>query len=121
LRAALEAALIEQKMSAGFVLQGVGSLSIAHLRYAGAMEAAEHLGNLEILTLGGSLSSNGAHLHMSVSDARGHVVGGHVASDCIVRTTVEILIALLPEYRFGREPDLHTGFNELVIGPSVNG
>ena len=115
LRASLEAVLVEHQLSAGFVLQGIGSLSIANLRYAGATQATELQGDLEILTLGGSLSPNGAHLHITLADARGHVVGGHVASGCIVRTTAEVLIAFLPEHRFAREPDLNTGFSELVI------
>jgi len=115
LRKMLEAVLVEQKLKAAFVLQGIGSLSIANLRYAGAAHATEFRGDLEILTLGGSLSPDGVHLHMSIADARGQVAGGHVAAGCIVRTTAEILIALLPEYRFARVPDLQTGFDELQI------
>jgi uncharacterized protein len=118
LRAALEAVLVERTLSAGFVLQGIGSLSMANLRYAGATQATELRGDLEILTLGGSLSHDGAHLHISLADARGHVMGGHVAPGCIVRTTAEVLIALLPDYRFTREADLNTGFNELLIRPT---
>jgi predicted DNA-binding protein with PD1-like motif len=52
---------------------------------------------------------------MSVSDADGRVLGGHVARGCIVRTTVEILLALLPEHAFSREADPQTGFMELFI------
>lgn len=72
---------------------------------------------MEILTLAGSLSPDGAHLHMSVADAQGRVVGGHVTPGCIVRTTVEVLIALLPEQRFSREHDVESGCKELVIRP----
>lgn len=36
---------------------------------------------------------------------------------CIVRTTAEILLALLPEHGFSREPDAESGCNELVIRP----
>ena len=72
-------------------------------------------GNLEILTLAGSISSDGAHLHMSVADEEGHVTGGHVGYDCMVRTNAEVLLVLLPEWSFTRERDLMTGFAELVI------
>lgn len=58
---------------------------------------------------------NGAHLHMSVADPRGQVSGGHVARGCMIRTTAEILLVLLPEYRFSRERDPGSGFMELVI------
>ena len=50
-------------------------------------------GDVEILTLSGSIADNGAHLHMSVADAASRVFGGHVALGCIVRTTVEVLLA----------------------------
>jgi predicted DNA-binding protein with PD1-like motif len=116
LRAALEAALCAQDgVNAAFVLQGIGSLSVAQLRLAGASQATELRGDLEILTLAGSISRDGAHLHMALADAQGRVLGGHVASGCLVRTTAEVLIALLPGHRFLREPDVASGYSELVV------
>ncbi|KFL53710.1 DNA-binding protein [Burkholderia pyrrocinia] len=115
LRASIEEALRSLGAHAAFVIQGIGSLSVAQLRFAGADLPTELRGDLEILTLAGSVSPDGAHLHMSVSDAGGRVSGGHVASGCVVRTTAEILLVLLPAHRFSREPDAGTGFNELVI------
>lgn len=114
-RRALESVLAEHGVSAAFVLQGIGSLSVAQLRFAGAQQATEFRGDLEILTLAGSLSPDGVHLHMAVADAEGHMLGGHVAAGCIVRTTAEVLLALLPEHSFAREPDAVSGFNELVV------
>jgi hypothetical protein len=102
-------------VQAAFVIQGIGSLSVAQLRFAGAENPTELRDDLEILTLAGSISSDGAHLHMSVADSRGRVSGGHVAHGCSVRTTAEVLLALLPEHRFSRERDLSSGFMELVI------
>ncbi|MTV39705.1 PPC domain-containing DNA-binding protein [Duganella radicis] len=116
LRASVVAALLASGHEAGFVLQGIGSLRVAQLRYAGQPACAELRGDLEILTLAGSLSSDGAHLHMSVSDADGRVWGGHVGAGCIVRTTAELLLVLLPGQRFTREHDLRTGYPELKIG-----
>jgi predicted DNA-binding protein with PD1-like motif len=115
-RAAVVAALLASGHEAGFVLQGIGSLSVAQLRYAGIAQPAELRGDLEILTLAGSISADGAHLHMSVSDAQGRVLGGHVCPGCIVRTTAELLLALLPGQRFTRELDPQTGYPELKIG-----
>ncbi|MCA7930950.1 DNA-binding protein [Burkholderia cepacia] len=115
LRRSIEEALRPLGAHAAFVIQGIGSLSVAQLRFAGVDQPTELRGDLEILTLAGSVSPDGAHLHMSVSDASGRVSGGHVASGCVVRTTAEILLALLPAHRFSREPDAGTGFNELVI------
>ena len=115
LRASVVAALAGQGVAAGFVLQGIGSLSVAQLRYAGLPQPTALHGDLEILTLAGSVAPDGAHLHMSVSDAQGCVYGGHVGAGCIVRTTAELLLALLPEHRFAREHDAATGFLELTI------
>ncbi|MDR0240762.1 MAG: DNA-binding protein [Burkholderia sp.] len=115
LRGAIEAALCQHDAHAAFVIQGIGNLSVAQLRFAGVDQPTELRGDLEILTLAGSVSPDGAHLHMSISDADGRVTGGHVASGCMVRTTAEILLVLLPAHRFSREPDAGTGFNELVI------
>lgn len=114
LRAALDAALKHRGAEAAFVVSGIGSLGGAHIRYAGAETAAVLEGDLEILTLSGTLSLDGAHLHISVSDGAGQVCGGHVAPGCTVRTTAEILIAWLPEWRFTREHDPVTGYPELV-------
>lgn len=115
LRVALEDVLRQRNLHAAFVIQGIGSLSVAHLRFAGHEDPTELRDDLEILTLAGSLSSDGAHLHMSVADPQGRVFGGHVARGCTVRTTAEILLALLPGHRFSREYDVNSGFMELVI------
>ncbi len=116
LRGAIEAAL--RVHGAAFVVQGIGSLSVTRLRYAGMAQPAELHGDMEILTLAGSVSPDGAHLHMSVSDREGRVSGGHVAPGCIVRTTVELLFALLPAQAFSRELDPRTGYPELTIRPA---
>ncbi|MGJ7510018.1 PPC domain-containing DNA-binding protein [Variovorax sp. GT1P44] len=118
LRRALDAALASQACEAAFVVAGIGSLSTARLRYAGVDAPDLLVGNLEILTLSGTLTPQGSHLHMSVSDAEGQVHGGHVAPGCIVRTTAELLVAWLPEWRFSREFDTATGYPELAIRKS---
>jgi hypothetical protein len=115
LRQSLEDALATCKSRAAFVLSGIGSLSSARLRLAGAAEPATLSGDLEILTLAGTLSRDGSHLHMSVADSKGRMFGGHVGYHCIVRTTAEVLLLLLPEWSFARELDPLTGFAELVV------
>lgn len=114
-RVAVEDALRRHGWGAAFVIQGIGSLNVAQLRFAGLDTPTELRGDLEILTLAGSVSPDGAHLHMSVADANGSVSGGHVARGCIVRTTAELLLAQLPAHRFSRELDPETGFMELRI------
>ncbi len=117
LRQAIEAAVRSQDCHAAFVLSGVGSLVTAGLRFAGAEQPQRLSGDMEILSLSGSVARNGAHLHMALSTATGQVFGGHVAPGCIVRTTAEVLLALLPEWAFAREPEAATGYDELVLRP----
>jgi uncharacterized protein len=115
LRAALEAEVAARSHRAAFVISGIGSLSEARLRLAGAGEPDHLRGDLEILTLTGTIAGNGSHLHMSVADSGGRVMGGHVANGCIVRTTAEVLLLLLSEWSFDRELDPATRFAELVV------
>ena len=117
LRAALSDAVAAQGAEAAFVVAGIGSLREARLRFAGRDAPQHTVGDLEILTLSGTLGAGGAHLHASLSDADGRVFGGHVAAGCIVRTTAEILLAVLDDVRFAREPDAATGYAELAIRP----
>jgi uncharacterized protein len=121
LRRALEAWMGEQQEQAGCVLSAVGSLSLAPLRLAGASETTEIRGALEILSLSGTLSPDGAHLHIAVADSSGSVIGGHLCAGSQVRTTAELVMGLLPEWGFCRELDPATGFAELRIDPRAQG
>jgi len=117
LRESLERVLTERGCEGAFVIAGTGSLASTRLRFAGAPDASAIDGAVEILTLSGSLSPAGSHLHMSVAGADGRVLGGHVAHGCIVRTTAEVLVILLPDWSMTRVPDPATGYPELVVRP----
>lgn len=121
LRSALEAAVQAQNCRAAFVLSGIGSLSTAGIRLAGAAQPTRLTESMEILTLSGTVAASGdktgSHIHMAISTATGQVLGGHVAPGCMVLTTAEVLLALLPDWQFTREPDSLTGYDELVIRP----
>ena len=121
LRRRIEQTASAQGWGAAFVVAGMGSLRPAAVRFAGAEQASVIDRDLELLTLTGSLSPDGAHLHMSVADETAHVLGSHVAYGCRVRTTAELLIAVLPEWRFARELDMRTGFPELVVRAARGG
>ncbi len=121
LRAALEMAFTDLSAAHGIaaacIVSAVGSLAQARLRYADKPGGTDLNGPLELLMLSGTLSADGAHLHGSVADAHGEVKGGHILPGCIVRTTAEVVIALLPGWEFRRELDAATGFNELSARP----
>lgn len=118
LRMTLEATFAQLALahgiSAACIVSAVGSLSSAVLRYADQSAGSETGGPLELLMLSGTLSADGAHLHASVADERGAVRGGHLMRGCLVRTTVEVVIALLPGWEFRRELDQATGHKELA-------
>ena len=117
LRVALEAWMGAQQEQAGCVISAVGSLSLAQLRLAGATQATAIRGDLEILSLSGTLSPDGVHLHIVASGSSGAVIGGHLCAGSLVRTTAELVIGLLPEWQFRRELDPATGYAELRISP----
>ena len=117
LRLVLEAWMVEQQEQAGCLISAVGSLSLAQLRLAGATQATAIHGELEILSLSGTLSPDGAHLHVAIADRNGTVIGGHLCAGSLVRTTAELVIGLLPEWQFRRELDPATGYAELQISP----
>ena len=120
LRRALEAWMGEQQQQqAGCMISAVGSLSVAQLRLAGASETTTICGELEIISLSGTLSPDGAHLHIAIADSSGAVIGGHLGPGSLVRTTAELVIGLLPEWRFQRELDPATGYAELRISPQA--
>jgi uncharacterized protein len=117
LRKAIEALAGELPARSGFVVSGIGSLVHARLRMANETVARLVQGPLEITSIAGTISPDGAHLHMAVADGKGQVLGGHVCNGCEIRTTAELLIAELPGYELRREFDAATGYKELVVRP----
>ena len=107
-------------IKAGVLLSIVGALKNAELRMAGATpdkQVVKHFdGPLEIVSGTGTFSSDGCHIHLSVSDREGRVFGGHLKGGCVVDLTAEIVIGVFPEATFQRTHDDTTGFPELLVG-----
>jgi len=82
------------------------------------LQVIELDGRHEIVSLVGTLSEGG-HLHASLSDVKGGVVGGHVMGDMVVFTTAEIVIGDCCQLEFTREMDDKTGFKELSVHPKL--
>ena len=85
-----------QGVEAACVLACVGSLERAVVRFADASAGTVLTGKLEILTLSGTLSRHGAHLHICVADKNGRVRGGHLLDGSTVYTTAETVLGVLP-------------------------
>lgn len=116
LREGYERQVGEMGIEAGAIVTCVGSLTAATLRMADESVTRSLRGPFEIVSLVGTLSTNGCHCHMSVSDGAGRVVGGHVAYGCTIFTTAEIVVAILQDTVFERIEDAETGFRELAVG-----
>jgi len=115
LRDSIEEMARSSGIGAGCVLACVGSLSRAVLRMPGARDFITLERDLEIVSMEGTLSPDGCHVHVAVSDHSGAVLGGHLVSGCVVRTTAEIVLAEIESLEFARERDAETGFAELVV------
>jgi len=72
---------------------------------------------MEIVSLTGTLSPDGLHIHIGLAQADGGCIGGHLADGCIVNTTAELVIGEASEFDFRRLPDAATGYAELSVSP----
>lgn len=115
LKTALENYVREKQIGAGVILTCVGSLNCATLRMSDENVLKTFAGKFEIVSLVGTLSPNGCHLHISLSDKNGNVVGGHLKEGCTIYTTAEIVIGDIKNLTFSRVLDEGTGFKELII------
>jgi len=105
----------ERQLRAAVVLTCVGSTGRTTLRPAGNPTPKVFEGKFEIVSMTGTLSDEGHHLHMSISDPDCNVFGGHMLEGCLVRTTAEIALGLLQGVGFSRPVDARTGYDELSI------
>lgn len=117
LKKSLENFVKENQIEAGIVLTCVGSLQASHLRLANQPQGTAFEGKQEIVSLVGTLALSGSHLHLSISDSTGKTIGGHLLEGCLVYTTAEIAIGILPQLRFTRELDTISTYKELKVYP----
>lgn len=100
---------------AGAVISAVGCLTRWEVRDASGVDVQHGVEDVEIVSLMGTVSMNGSHLHASFARRDLSVFGGHLRAGCSVNTTAEIVLAELPGVEFSRAPDDTTGYDELVI------
>lgn len=115
LKVELDAFVKQHRVEAGAMLTCVGSLTDVTLRLANQDGPTVWQGHFEIVSLVGTLSINGSHLHLSVSDSTGRTIGGHLLAGCKIYTTAEIVVGVMPGLRYVREPDSTYGYRELVV------
>ncbi len=118
LKAELKRLTQDLDLRAGYLVTCVGSLSAARLRMPGDPEVITAWDEpMEIVSLAGTLGSEGLHLHIALSRRDGSCVGGHLVDGCIVNTTAELVIGELADVEFRRPLDPATGYHELSIQP----
>ena len=120
LKGEIQALVEREKLPSGAIVTAVGSLRRLRLRLADQHQASEFEGPFEIVSLVGTLSPQGLHLHLSASDAQGRTLGGHLVDGNPVYTTVELVI-VVPPLRFLRKLDPASGYPELEVESPSSG
>lgn len=115
LKAGIQKLVNEKQIKAGWISTGVGSLTNYNIRFANQPNGSMDSGHFEIVSLTGTVSVNGSHIHLSVSDSTGKTIGGHLMDGCKVYTTAEIVILSTDDYEFLRKNDGSTPWEELQV------
>lgn len=115
LKAGIENIVKEKNIRAGWIATCVGSLTQYTIRLANQPDSSTGNGHFEIVSLVGTLSTNGSHIHISISDSTGKTFGGHLMEGCKVYTTAEIVVQATNQYEFARENDGTTPWKELQV------
>ena len=113
LKKSLEDLVDLRELKSGIIVCMVGSLNDAVLRMSNGNNK-KFSGLFEIVSAVGTISINGIHVHIAISDSDGIVYGGHLLKGCKIHTTAEIAI-IESEMSFERIFDPKTGYKELVI------
>ena len=100
-------------IQAGCILTGIGSLSKLRMRFANQNDYQVFEESFEIISLQGTLGQTGCHIHGSFANSKGEVIGGHIREGNLIRTTAEIVIVEIPDWKFTRKSDEKTGYLEL--------
>jgi len=111
----IEAVVAEKNIEAGCVLSAVGSLTHATLRLANREYYSEYDGHFEIVSMTGTISVHGSHLHISISDGDGKTIGGHLVPGCKIYTTAEMVLVIFEDMVYKREFAEDSGYEELVV------
>lgn len=105
----------ERNIQAGCIASAVGCLNKLVLRTAGAKSVETIEDDFEIVSATGTISRDGCHIHISASDDKLKMYGGHLKKGCIINTTVELILLEFDNFIFSREMDEKTGYKELVV------
>jgi predicted DNA-binding protein with PD1-like motif len=111
----IKAIVIQKNILAGWILTCVVSLTEYNIRFANQSNNSNSSGYFEIVSLTGTVSINGDHLHICICDSVGKTIGGHLLEGCKIYTTAEIVIGISSNIEFTRENDGTTAWKELQV------
>jgi uncharacterized protein len=112
----IETFIVNNEIEAGCILSSVGSLTHATLRLANRSDYNKYEGFFEIVSMTGTVSTNGSHIHIAISDGDGVTIGGHLVSGCKIYTTAEIVLAVFEDVVYRRELlENDSGYEELMV------
>ena len=100
----------------GSILSAVGCVSKAVVRIADGITVQTKQADMEIVSLTGTITRDGDHLHILCIDIDHQPFGGHLKEGTIVNTTCEVVIAdFSDEWTLHRSFDMQTGYDELTV------
>src|SRR3990167_3703653 len=118
LKQEIEKLVQKYDIKAGFIISCVGGLNEITCRMAGAKPEKQDIrifkSEFELVSLTGTISKTGCHLHIAFSDEEGRVLGGHL-KEAIIHPTADLTIGLDEDVSFDRKLDKETGFKELTV------
>jgi predicted DNA-binding protein with PD1-like motif len=103
-------------VTSGCIVSAVGSVSHAIVRIADGKTIQSRHEDMEIVSLTGTISRDGDHLHILCIDKEHKTFGGHLKEGTLIHTTCEIVVAdFSDEWTLRRSLDPDTGYDELTV------
>lgn len=115
LKKEIETYVKAHNVKAGWIATCAGSLTHYNIRFANQPAGTTGEGHYEIVSLTGTVSVNGSHLHISISDSTGKTLGGHLLDGNVIYTTAEIVLQEDDAFEFTRKKDGTTPWEELQV------
>ncbi|MGB7595600.1 MAG: PPC domain-containing DNA-binding protein [Erysipelotrichaceae bacterium] len=107
-------------VKSGCIISAVGCVSTAVVRIADGKTMQTKQADMEIVSLTGTITSDGDHLHILCIDNDHQPFGGHLKEGTLVNTTCEVVIAdFSDEWTLHRSFDMQTGYDELTVSQII--
>ena len=109
IKRSIENYCLENGINTGIILSAVGCIYHAKIRLAKAIDIMDVEDDFEVLSLNGTISFGRSHLHITLSNDKGEVFGGHL-NRAVVSVTCEMVINII-DGTVDRYFDEETGLN----------